>query len=121
MEKYNYLESMVHDIKDYLKHELDITRFDSADDLKDYLNDELFCNDSITGNASGSYWFSTWKAEEALCHNYDLLQEAMEEMGTIPESAEGADVIIRCYLLYEAVDKAVDEFVEANDLFLDEE
>lgn len=122
MEKYNYLDSMVHDIKEYLKYELDITRFDSADDLKDFLNDELWCDDSVTGNASGSYWFSTWKAEEAVCHNYDLMIEAMEEFGSVvPKSAEDADVLIRCYYLNEAVDKAVDEFVEANDLFQDEE
>lgn len=59
----------------------------------------------MTGNASGSYTFSTWEAEENICHNLDLL-------------AEACDVTIRCYLLGQAIAEALeeiaDEFEEAQ-------
>lgn len=45
------------------------------------LNDTLFTYDSVTGNASGSYTFNTWTAEEYLCHNWELLAEALTEFG----------------------------------------
>lgn len=68
--------------------------------------DEMFVDDGVTGNASGSYTFSEWEAEEYLCHNYDLLREACEEfcceVRDLPFEAEAADVTIRCYLLGEA-------------------
>lgn len=76
--KYNYLESMIEDIKDYIfdrhttneiRELLEIER----EDWENTLNDALWCEDSVTGNGSGSYTFSTWKAEENLCHNLDLL------------------------------------------------
>lgn len=44
-------------------------------------NDTLFACDSVTGNASGSYTFNTWTAEEYLCHNWELLGEALTEFG----------------------------------------
>lgn len=64
---------------------------------------------SVTGNASGSYTFNTWKAEEYLCHNLNLLAEANEEFGSnsdiLSDGAEVCDVIIRCYLLSRAINK----------------
>ena len=61
--------------------------------------------DSVTGNASGSYTFHAWQAEENICHNFDLLSEAIEEFGgkcdVLKDGAEACDVTIRCYLLSE--------------------
>lgn len=34
----------------------------SVDELREALNDELWVCDHVTGNASGSYTFSTWQA-----------------------------------------------------------
>lgn len=116
--KYNYLESMIEDIKDYIfdrhttneiRELLEIER----EDWENTLNDALWCEDSVTGNGSGSYTFSTWKAEENLCHNLDLLQEALEEFGSdinyLSKGAEACDVTIRCYLLSRAISEAIDE------------
>jgi hypothetical protein len=80
------------------------------------LNDDLFCDDSVTGNASGSYTLCNWQAEENLCHNWGLLAEAMEEFGcsdknVIEEGAEWADVTIRCYLLPQAISAVIDEIL----------
>lgn len=78
----------------------------------DELYDEMFIEDSITGNGSGSYTFNTWEAEENICHNMDLLIDALEEFGYLTidglnevirkiksNGAEWADVTIRCYVL----------------------
>lgn len=70
----------------------------------------------MTGNASGSYTFNTWKAEENLCHNWDLLAEVLDEFGSdtdiLKQGAEALDVTIRCYLLGAAIAEALDELEE---------
>lgn len=76
--------------------------------MREDLNEKLFVEDSVTGNASGSYTFNAWKAEEYLCHNLDLLAEANEEFGgssdILSDGAEMCDVTIRCYLLWQAIE-----------------
>lgn len=101
--EYNYFEEMKADVEEYLK-ETDERDFNT-------LYDEMFISDSITGNASGSYTFNTYKAEEYLCHNYDLLKEAYAELGQEPtmENAETNDVIIRCYLLGQVLQEVLEE------------
>ena len=106
--KYNYLENMKEDIKQYIKdNEITEPTFDE-------LYDDMFIEDNITGNASGSYYCNTWKSEEALCHNLDLLQEACEVFGCEPklDNAEWCDVTIRCYLLAQALQEVLDEMEE---------
>ena len=78
----------------------------------------MFIDDSITGNASGSYTFSTWKAEENLCHNLDLLKEALQEFGSdlnYLESPEACDVTIRCYLLGQVLQEVLDELEDEKE------
>lgn len=113
MENYNYRETMYSDIMDYIKWnncELDYEK----------LYDDLWTEDSVTGNASGSYTFSSWEAEENLCHNQGLLQEALEEFGyggtcntfIFDKGAEWCDVIIRCYLLGEVLREVINDLEE---------
>ena len=67
----------------------------------------------VTGNGSGSYTFSAYEAEENLCHNWDLLEEACNEFGCLEEAIsqgpEASDVTIRCYLLGQAIEAALQE------------
>lgn len=89
----------------------------SVDELREALNDELWICDHVTGNASGSYTFSTWQAEEHLAHNWDVLEEACAEFGAdmgeeIKKGAENVDVLIRCYFLGAAIDEVLPEFEE---------
>lgn len=105
---YNYLEEIKNDIlenydKNYLKGSSDEKLFD-----------EMWVDDNITGNASGSYTFSTYQAEENISHNLDLLQEAVEEFGynkinPFEKGAEWCDVVIRCYLLSQAIQEVKEE------------
>lgn len=116
MEKYDYLEAVTNDVKEYINSEIEMSDYSDRDELEEYLNEHLWTCDSVTGNASGSYTFNTWRAEENLCHNLDLLGEAMAEFGgdasDILESAESCDVTIRCYLLGQAISAALDELWE---------
>lgn len=123
MEKYNYRDAICEDIREYIKYHYDADELreemSDLDRFEEYLNDELFVDDSVTGNASGSYFFSTWKSEEAICHNYDLLGEAMNEFCCEPndlsKGAEWADVTIRCYLLNQCIHEVLDEIEEDID------
>ena len=124
MEKYNYFEAVKEDVKQYIEdHDVKVTT-SKREDLEQSLYDEMFISDSVTGNASGSYTFNTWQAEENICHNLDLLKEACDEFGSscdILESAESCDVTIRCYLLSQALSEVLDELEEDDDEDSDED
>lgn len=108
MEKYDYLSAVDSDVREYIENNVNFHDYSDLDEMKEDLNEKLFVEDSVTGNASGSYTFNTWKAEEYLCHNLDLLAEANEEFGgssdILSDGAEMCDVTIRCYLLGQAIE-----------------
>lgn len=114
MENYNYLEAVTADVLDYIKDEINLAEWKgNRDGLEEKLNDDLWTVDSVTGNASGSYYCNAWRAEEALAHNWNVLEEALAEFGqdgvnVIEKGAEWADVTIRCYLLGQAIAEALD-------------
>lgn len=128
MEKYNYYQAMRDDAMEYIKENYTseklkehLSTYSEYQDFLEKLNEEMWACDSVTGNASGSYTFNTWQAEENLCHNLDLLKEALEEFGgdfakALEEGAEYCDVTIRCYLLsttiWECLDIIKDELEE---------
>ena len=118
-------EDVIEQIKDgYKENSLRLYKEEGRDALEEYLNDELWVDDQVTGNASGSYTFNTWKAEENLCHNMSLLEEACDEFGqdvgeAVKRGAEYCDVTIRCYLLGGAISEAIDE-LEAEGYFEEE-
>ena len=126
MTNYNYLENIKADVKEYIDNEINLKDFSDREELEEKLNDTLWTEDSVTGNASGSYYCNSWKAEEALAHNWDLLAEAMEEFGCevdlLEKGAEWADVTIRCYLLGQAIGEVLDEMEEElEEAFTDDE
>lgn len=109
--KYHYRRNICEDIKNWLiknydynelMNKIDIMHDDFDIDFAGNLHDELWCEDSVTGNASGSYTMNRWIAEEFLAHNYDILYNAMVEFECktdILDDPEACDVTIRCYLL----------------------
>ena len=118
MSRYNYLEAVTEDVREYIENEIDLAEWKgNRDGLEEQLNDDLWICDSVTGNASGSYYCNTWKAEEALSHNWGLLAKALSEFGqdgtdVLEQGAEAMDVTIRCYLLSQAIAEALDELEE---------
>lgn len=120
MEKYNYYDAVREDVRAWIEENGE--KFAKAngwdkdtdrDEVEQALNDELWACDRVTGNGSGSYTFSSWQAEEYLCHNLDLLAEAVEEFGSdldiLKNGAEACDVAIRCYLLPQAIAEVLAE------------
>lgn len=127
MERYNYLEVVTNDAKQAILENLKYWEFSDRDELEEKANDDLWIDDSVTGNGSGSYTFSTWQAEENLCHNMDELENACNEFGqdigeAVKHGAEYCDVTIRCYLLLQAIGAALDELEEEGKIqYTDEE
>ena len=119
MEKYNYREAITKDIKDYiLSNEIEIVV--EEDEFANWLWDELWCEDSVTGN--GAYFYdSEEKCSEYLSGNFDLLYEAAREFCIDDDTmllirhyenkdlARYFDCTIRCYLLGECIEKALEE------------
>lgn len=111
---YDYRLAVAEDVREYINENIDLKEYEGRrEELEEKLNDDLWIADSVTGNGSGSYFFSTYKAEEALLHNLDLLSEACEEFGSgvdiLKDGAEACDVTIRCYLLSGCIAEVLDE------------
>lgn len=122
MTRQDYLEEIKEEITNHLEYNDIKVTTDNREDLEQDLYDELFVSD-VTGNASGSYTFNSYQAEENICHAWDLIEEAAAEFGIEPivssdydHGAEYWDVTIRCYLLGEALAEVLDEVeVEEED------
>jgi len=112
---YNYFESVTSDIVDYLHENREGTEFFTNSD-KEKILDDLWIEDSVTGNASGSYTFNTAKARENLEGNEDLVERVVSEfwvdMGKNWNDYEYLDVSIRCLLISECLDDAIEQFLE---------
>lgn len=117
---YNYREAMINDIREFLEENSEYVETFNAFDGSDFddIYNELWVTDSVTGNASGSYTFSRYQAEEYIKDNLPLCIEAMEEFGCSPEEFgkrvyneeyEYLDVTIRCYLLGECLSEVLEE------------
>lgn len=81
MARYNYLQAVKEDVKNYINDNEIKVYSSNREEIEQTLNDDLWVEDSVTGNASSSYTFNAWQAEENIYHNLDLLAEAMEEFG----------------------------------------
>ena len=118
MEQYDYLNAVINDVKAAIgdlgeEEKKELAGLDE-DGKREYLYDLLVDDDSVTGNASGSYTFSTWKAEENICHNGDLIEEMVQcygySFGQLANiGPEGIDVSLRCYVLPEAIRRVLEE------------
>lgn len=122
---YDYREAMQQDIRQAISENIDLADYrKDRDGLEEYLNDNLFCDDSVTGNASGSYTFNSYTAGEYVKDNIDLCREALQEFCVeadtiaekfLDEEWEYFDVTIRCYLLGECISSVLDEMEENGD------
>lgn len=120
--KYDYFEAVKEDVKEYIRTEIDFQEWkENREGLEEYLNETLWTEDSVTGNASGSYFCNAWKAEECLSHNWDEIETAAAEFFINPTISDGYehgaewwDVTIRCYYLRQAISEALDEYEESG-------
>ena len=115
---YNYLEELKSDVKNYINEVAsDYMDCEDMDELRDELYDNLWDEDSVTGNGSGSYTFNREKAKEYVSDNMDLMVEAYKDLDSIESLVddlealdfETIDVTIRCYLLSQALDEVLED------------
>lgn len=115
---YNYMDVMTNNIIAYIRDEVDTSQYTGREELEEFLNDELWTCDDVTGNASGSYTFNTYRARSYVLDNLDLLSEMCLEFGVsnaeigynlLNGEWEWMDVSIRCYLLGQAISAALDQ------------
>ena len=124
MEKYDYRRAITDEIKDWIVNNTDLMEDSETtiydDDIANWIYDEVWCEDSITGN--GAYYYDTEdKCSEYLCHNLDLVCEALRDFGmdenvkAIIKQYENKslaryfDCTVRCYLLGECIEIALEE------------
>lgn len=125
LDPYDYVQAVKDDVHAWIDENIDFDDWDDWEKLSEYVYDQCFMDDAVTGNASGSYTFNAWRAEINLCHNMDLLEEAADEFGGdlgewVERGAEYCDVSIRCYLLSSAVADVISELQDEIDLEHDE-
>lgn len=120
MERYDYYEAVRADVEDWIEENkehidamMDDYMYQEYIELGEYISSECECNDGVTGDISGSYYCNAWEAEESLCHNWDLLMDAIAECGYdmdfIKQGPETCDVLIRCYLVPGTVQEVLEE------------
>lgn len=123
MNNYSYIEAVTADTLDAIRE--NYTAEEIAEAMKDReefvetLNDELWIDDSVTGNASGSYTMDAQRAKEYVMADTESVIEAVKEFccGMNPaelaqkffnEEWEYFDVTARCYYLSQAIENALD-------------
>jgi hypothetical protein len=119
-----YTTDLLTDIEEYIDENINYADYDDIDELRDYLNDELWANDSVTGNGpNGGYYSSTADArEQFFSDGFDNFDSVVSELSiphedVIKHFLEGDwdwfDTNVRCYLLSECIDSVLDD-IEAD-------
>lgn len=126
MSDYDYNYEMRQDVRTAIDEGYSLDEWRGRrDELEEKLNEDLWIDDGVTGNASGSYYCNSYKAMQAVMDNMELLQEALDEFGAdyadigrkfMAGDWEYFDVSIRCYLLSSVVADVLDDIEADGDL-----
>lgn len=123
--KYNYLEAVKADLFEVVADSEYYLAGMNKDDVTEWLQENAWTNDSVTGNASGSYTFNRWTAKEYVLDNLELLFNALDDFGIEVKEVgqmfksqewEKMDCIIRLYIVGQAVYEVVEQ-MEADGYF----
>ena len=119
---YNYLEAVKNDVRTAIEEGRVYIDYDNEiDDIIVSIEDILWANETVTGNESGSYTFDKEKAKGYVSENMDLLADAIDVFDCREEAGKNLadknweyfDVIIRLYVLNQAVEEVVKEMLVA--------
>ena len=108
---YNYKEEEIKDILDYIDTEVNLKEYEDEEELFYYLYNELWDEDTVTGNQSG--YMTEKEHEHFIAENFQLVKDAMESFGyrvkDIPNEkpCTWIDTTIRCYLLNDCLYEAL--------------
>ena len=116
----DYYQQVKNDAIDAIDEQFDCGYWDS-DTEWDVVYDNIFVDDAVTGNGSGSYFFNAAKAREAVADAIwdEKILDALSEIGVDGEriaqylrdgDAESLDVCIRCAMLGEVYGEIEDYF-----------
>lgn len=121
MDKYDYCIEVANDVENWLDwNNFELSDFEDREEAMEFLYDELWSEDKVTGNGPNGYAYEE-ECEEFLCHNLYLLFEALFEFGEMEESlldklqkhikeknfARWADSTIRCFVVGSAIENAL--------------
>lgn len=110
--QYNYILNIKKDIKEWMiDNYFDISEYSNNEDAHEFLHDELWDEDSITGNG-GKWYASIEECEVYLCGNWALIFEAINDFCVDMNDAlkrygknlpQFLDCLVRLNLLDEAI------------------
>lgn len=118
MKEFKYIHDVTAAVVDHIHDCIAAEDFADREALAEYLNDELWTDDAVTGNASGSHTFNRCKAREYVLADFETVCDALrefcveaDEIGRrfLSEDWEWLDVTARCYVLSMAIENALDE------------
>ena len=121
---YNYKDQIRADVKEWIEDNKEQIEGLDRHDAYEVVYDSCWVDDSVTGNASGSYTFSRWEARQNFFNDEDsdeYIDQMIEDGFTTRESVGRAvqesqwellDVSIRCWLLCDAVSYVLDDYYE---------
>ena len=130
MARYDYYTAVTNNVIDDIRESisggyLDTREYADHEALAEHLNDALWTADNVTGNGSGSYTFNSARAAEYVTDNTDLVLDMVRDYGidatTVGEHFlngdwEWFDVSLRCYVLSQAVEDALDALEESGEI-----
>ena len=120
---YNYLEAMVEDITEWMEYNnFDLSEYTDLEEAHEYLHDELWGEDDVTGNGEMGYATKV-DYENYLCHNWDALIDAVEnfcidaneiinllEKHNVVAILQYCDTLIRLNTLDMAIETALEDW-----------
>lgn len=128
--KMTYFEMVKADIENNQDdYQYIVDECDSMDEIRERLYDAMWIDDSITGNASGSYYCNSYRAKQDVMENTETVAEALREFCVdaetigekfLNEEWEYLDVTARCYVLGQALEEFLDENEEDIEKYLEE-
>ena len=120
-----YTNELIEDITNWIRNNIDYNAFEDLGDLREYLNDNLWAEDSITGNGPQGHYYPTVEEAKIMLFDEDDGDEGFEnfykvrdEFGTdkrevmehfLKEDWHWFDSSIRCYLLSECIDSVLED------------
>ena len=116
----DYYQQVKNDAIDAIDEQFDCGYWDGNTEW-DVVYDNIFVDDAVTGNGSGSYFFNAAKAREAVADAIwdEKILNALSEIGISGDriaqylrdnDAESLDVCIRCAMLGEVYGEIEDYF-----------
>lgn len=123
----NYLNDTIDNVLEWLEEnytadELKV-QLEDREEFEQVLDEQLWIEDSVTGNASGSFTFSRNMAKHNVMTDTETVLEALRDFCVdaqtiaekfLTEDWEYFDVSARCYVLGQAINAALDKLTSAD-------